>query len=234
MAKSGKPKDRQPSAAGQGGGAATAAGQPARWVRIVVSIAVVWHLFAVFISPLGIEPTSILVSNVATSPLVRWYTDSLYLNQGYHFFGPDPPRNHVLRYTVTDDSGAVVAEGSLPDKSAQWPRLYYHRHMMLADQAGNGPPDIDSDAWLQLSLRGYARHLLRTSGGTRATVECLIHNPLPPGAVLEGYDPNAPEMFQTVTRVEETSAALGEPLPVPAAPQPEPPASEELPKEEDL
>jgi hypothetical protein len=52
--------------------------------------------------------------------------------------------------------------------------------------------------------------------------------------VLEGYDPNAPEMFQTVTRVEETSAALADPLPVPAAPQPEPPVSEELPMGEDL
>ncbi len=234
MAKSGKPKDRQPPATGQGGGAATPTGQPARWVRVLVSLAVAWHLFAVFVSPLAIEPTSILVSSIGTSKYVRWYTDSLYLNQGYHFFGPDPPRNHVLRYTVTDDSGAVIAEGALPDKAAQRPRLYYHRHMMLADQAGNGPPDIDSDEWLRLSLRGYARHLLRESGGARATVECLIHNPLPPWAVLEGRDPNAPEMFESIARVEETSAALGEPLPVPPPPQTAPRPSEELPVGEDL
>lgn len=233
MAKSGKPKDRQPPVAGQGGAAALA-GQPARWVRILVSLAVAWHLFAVFVSPLAIEPTSILVSSIGTSPFVRWYSDSLYLNQGYHFFGPDPPRNHVLRYTVTDDAGAVVAEGSLPDKSAQRPRLYYHRHMMLADQAGNGPPDIDSDQWLRLSLRGYARHLVRAYGGAHATVECLIHNPLPPWAVLDGRDPNAPEMFESVARVEETSTSLGEPLPVPPAPKREAALTEPLPVGEDL
>ena len=83
-------------------------------------------------------------------------------------------------------------------------------------------------------LRGYARHLLRANAGTRATVECLIHNPLPPWAVLEGRDANAPEMFQTVTRVEETSASLAEPLPVPPAPQRAPQTSEELPVGEDL
>lgn len=216
MAKSGKPKDRQPSAAGQGGGASS--DRPARWVRVLVSLAVAWHVFAVFISPLAVQPASILVSGVATSPYVRWYTDSLYLNQGYHFFGPDPPRNHVLRYSVTDDSGAVVAQGSLPDKTAQRPRLYYHRHMMLADQAGNGPPDVDPEEWLKLSLRGYARHLLREYGGARATVECVIHNPLTPRMSLEGVDPNTPETFESVTWVEETAAALEQPLPVPPPP----------------
>ncbi|TWT97913.1 hypothetical protein Pla108_20670 [Botrimarina colliarenosi] len=231
MAKSGKKRDHQ-LAEGQGGQTASK-GRPAVWVRILISIAVLWHVFVVFISPLAVQPASILVAGIATSPYVRWYTDSLYLNQGYHFFGPDPPRNHLVRYSVTDQQGAVVAEGSFPDKAAQRPRLFYHRHMMLADQAGNGPPDIPADDWLRFSLRAYARQLLRTYDGERAAIECVVHNPLTPRMSLQGVDPNTPETFETVMVVEESAAALAEPLPIPAPPAPETTA-ESLPAGNDL
>lgn len=233
MAKTGKPKDR-PAAEGQGGGAARAALGPPRSVRLALSGAVVWHLAVVFLSPLAVQPASIVVTEIATSPWVRWYTDSLYLNQGYHFFGPDPPRNQLMRYRVTDAAGAVVAEGSFPDKGAQRPRLLYHRHMMLADQAANGPPDVAPEEWLRLTMRSYARHLLRRHGGDRATIECVVHNPLTPRQTLSEVDENGPETFVSVTWVEETAATVADPLPIPAAPvaptpDPPTPAAEPVP-----
>lgn len=211
-----KNNPKKPPTTGQGG---ATSGGPALWLRIVLSLVLVWHVFVVFISPFGVEPASILVRTVAYSPYVRWYSDSLYLNHGYHFFGPEPPVNQLIRYRVTNTAGELVAEGEFPNKEQQRPRLFYHRHMMLADQASLGPPDVPSDEWLQLTLRSYGRQLLRIHGGERVEVDCVRHFPLNPTRSLNGDDPNAAEMFSAVASIDETSATLGEPLPVPEPPK---------------
>lgn len=191
---------------------------PAAWLKAILSVWIAWHVFVVFVSPFSVPPSSQLAVDIAQSRLVRWYTDPLYLNHGYHFFGPDPPINQVVRYTVTDSGGAVIAEGEFPNKQQQRPRLLYHRHMMLADQAGLGPADIEPEAWLRLKLRGYARHLLRTHGGERAQLDMVRHNLLYPSQAKRGDDPNAPELFVPVASVVETAGDLDTPLPVPAPP----------------
>ena len=198
-------------------------GPPALWLRVLISVVVVWHLLVVFLSPLSVPPSSQVVVDIAQSPSVRWYSDQLYLNHGYHFFGPEPPVNQLVRYQVRSDTGELIAEGEFPDKQAQRPRLFYHRHMMLADQANLGPPDIDRDEWLRLSMRAYGRELLRKHDGASVRVDCVRHGLLFPGQSQAGDDPNAPAMFTPVASVEESAAALEQPLPVPAAPIPEPP-----------
>ncbi|MEN0110339.1 MAG: hypothetical protein AAF805_06410 [Planctomycetota bacterium] len=200
---------------------APAVGYPGLWTRVAIGVAVVWHLFAVFIAPFSVPPTSPLVEGIATSAAVRWYTDPLYLNHGYHFFGPDPPINQLVRYRVTDSGGALIAEGEFPNKEQQSPRLFYHRHMMLADQAGLGPADVEPEAWLRLKLRGYARHLLRTHNGGRVQLDLVRHNLLYPSQSRRGDDPNAPELFVPVASVVETAADLETPLPIPAPPTPQ-------------
>lgn len=190
----------------------------------------VWHVFVVFISPFAIPPASLLVSGIAYSPYVRWYSDGLYLNHGYHFFGPEPPVNRLIRYRVADETGAVIAEGEFPNKEQQRPRLFYHRHMMLADQASLGPPDIAPDDWLRLTLRAYGRQLLRVHGGDRVEVDCVQHFPLTPSQSLNGNDPNAPELFTPVASIDESAASLADPLPVPELPRPNTPAAELLPE----
>lgn len=221
-----KNNPKNPPAAGQGGGPP---GGPALWLRIVLSVALAWHVFVLFISPFAIPPASLLVSGIAYSPYVRWYSEPLYLNHGYHFFGPEPPINQLIRYRVMDTAGELVAEGELPNKEQQRPRLFYHRHMMLADQASLGPPDVPPDDWLRLSLRAYGRHLLRVHGGDRVEVDCVRHFPLTPAQSLNGDDSNAPELFSAVASIDETAASLDKPLPVPAPPAPEPPPAELLP-----
>ncbi len=217
-------KERKQKAEGQGRAAPpdAATGKPAVWVRWLLSALVIWHVFVVFISPFAVQPASKLVTDIATSVGVRWYTDSLYLNHGYHFFGPEPPINQVVRYSVTDEAGTVIAEGEFPNKEQQRPRLFYHRHMMLADQAAPGPPDIDPEQWLRLSLRAYGRHLLRVHEGDRVRVDCVRHVLLYPSQVLDGVDPNTPDKFVPVASIEEVAADLENPLPVPALPEPEP------------
>lgn len=219
-------KQRKQRTEEQGGAAEPAGGssdgKPAIWLRWLLSFVLAWHVFVVFISPFSVPPASQVVSDIAQSKWVRWYSDSLYLNHGYHFFGPEPPVNQLVRYTVTDEAGQVVAEGEFPNKEQQSPRLFYHRHMMLADQAALGPPDINPDDWLRLSLRAYGRHLLRVHEGDRVRVDCVRHVLLYPAQVIDEVDPNTPDKFVAVASIEETSAGLTEPLPVPAPPEPEP------------
>lgn len=216
MSKERKPKSRPP-AEGQGRGGD--AQPPALWLRLVLSLAVAWHLFVVFISPFSVPPASQVVVDVAQSRLVRWYSDSLYLNHGYHFFGPEPPINQLVRYRVVDTAGQTVVEGKFPDKETQRPRLYYHRHMMLADQASLGPADITPEDWLRFSMRAYGRQLLRVHGGDRVQVDCVQHNLLYPTQAVRGDDPNAPDLFIPVVSIDETAAGLADPLPIPPPPQ---------------
>ncbi|MGL4511704.1 MAG: hypothetical protein ACRCT8_01325 [Lacipirellulaceae bacterium] len=199
-----------------------APGELSGWFKTMLSVGAAWHVVAVFLPPLSITASSELTTGVAQSPWLRWYTDPLYLNQGYSFFAPDPPINNLVRYTVTDASGGTLAEGEFPNRAQQWPRLYYHRHMMLADQAPNGPGGQGSLEWLQLSLRGYARVLLRRhEGAAEARLDYVRHDPLLPAEVQRGDDANAPEKFVALTSVVERASDLATPLWT-APPEPDP------------
>lgn len=184
---------------------------PGTVLRILISTAVSWHVFCVFVSPFSVRPSSALVERIAQGTWVRWYTDPLYLNHGYHFFGPEPPVNQLMRWTVYDETGATIATGEFPNTKEQWPRLFYHRHMMLADQASLAPALNEADA-TRLSLRSYARHLLRKHNGVEARVDCVRHALLEPGEVLAGIDPYLAETFVPVESVVERSSDLDKPL----------------------
>jgi hypothetical protein len=119
---------------------------------------------------------------------MQWYLDALYLNQGHSFFAPDVGPGHVIHYELFDRNNRVIAEGTLPDKKEHRPRLFYHRHMMLADQADvptdDGPQSIN---WQRKYLEAYARHLLRVNKDAQsARVQNYAHWPLPSSYVMEG------------------------------------------------
>lgn len=226
--------------------AAPAPGGWSLWFRLLVSLAVTWHVFAVFISPFPgftAPPTSDLLRNIATSKWVRWYSDPMYINGGYQFFSPDPPRGGMLlRYAITDDTGATVAEGEFPNRAnedydRQWPRLWYHRHMMLADQTGgevvytlpNGAPDAEAN--LRLTLRSYARHLLRKHGGSAIRLDYIEHRSLFYDEVRANLDPTDPRLYTVVASVTESADSLGSELlpPEPIAPPEQLPTGEPAP-----
>lgn len=200
------------------------------WLRLTASVALAWHLAAVFLPPLSLQPKSSQLAVVtAQSQFLRWYTDPLYLNGGYSFFSPDPPLGgRLIRYVVYGESGEPIVEGEFPNRrstsyATQWPRLWYHRHMMLVDQSADlqfYPPDDMSPTGLQrasrrnheLALRCYARHLLRKHHGQRAELKLISHRSLEPEEVQAGLEPTDPSLYRTEFTVVESAEQLGEPL----------------------
>lgn len=187
--------------------------------RWLVSLCVVLHLLAVFSAPWNLSivdalPPGYLPPTDATGrpqlppaesvvwqrPLVaRWlhrtffhdYLNLLYLNHGYEFFAPDPSGTHVIDFQVTQSDGTVV-EGRLPSHEGQWPRLLYHRHMMLAEQTPMMGPQ---------SGQHYADHLATLHGG-HSRMQLKMHLLLSPYRIADEMPLDAPSTFQVVGTVE--------------------------------
>jgi hypothetical protein len=151
-----KPRPPEPR---REGGSGRRNGRPGPVIRILVSLWLVWHFTAVFLAALQVPGTSDLVNKIAQSPKspMRLYLNAFYLNQAHSFFAPEVGPGHVVRYELYDTSNRNIKGGSLPNKNDnnQSPRLFYHRHMMLADQS-EGPTQ-------RQFLEAYARHLLRVN-----------------------------------------------------------------------
>ncbi len=190
--------------------------------RWLVSLLIVLHLLAVFCAPWDlstqaalppgfISPTDNLgrqlppQAGVLQEPIVprtlrekvfRHYLNLLYLNHGYEFFAPDPNGSHLIRYQIRDSGGREVAGGQFPDLKAQWPRLLYHRHMMLAAQTG----DMGEE-----SGRHYAQHLLDVNGGQSIQTQWVFHRLLAPQDVKNGAKLDAPETYQIRANIQEVA-----------------------------
>lgn len=164
-------------------------GLPGPIVRVVLSLIIVWHFTGVFLAALSIPASSPLVMNVAQTGSwkwpMQWYLDALYMNQGHSFFAPDVGPGHILRYELFDRDNKLITQGTLPDKKEHWPRLLYHRHMMLADQS-DVPANDQMDA-KRMYLEAYARHLLRPNRRAQTVrVQLYAHYPLPSFYAAEG------------------------------------------------
>lgn len=123
-----------------------------KW-RLVLSIAVIIHVTAVFAEPFRFFTRS---SQRAFSPdagyIRSWlsaYIDFAYLHHGYFFFAPNPGPSHLIsaqigKVTPPSQPKEIV----IPDKTVQWPRLYYHRHFMLSEFLHNSfaPPERPAEA----------------------------------------------------------------------------------------
>lgn len=112
---------------------------PSRGWRVALSALLLVHLLAVVAPPLSVEGSPVFVG---LSRLLGWYVDPLRLNNGYRFFGPDPPQySFLVDYEAYRADGTVV-RGRFPDRQAQWPRLLYHRYFMLSSRlTGAAPPE---------------------------------------------------------------------------------------------
>jgi hypothetical protein len=174
-------------------------GRPSFAIRFVVSVFLVWHLVAVFLAPLSVPPTSWLVMNIAQGRYTQWYLDALYINHGYQFFAPDPGAGKLVRWEVLNAQGGVTKQGEFPNTKEQWPRLWYHRHFMLADQAGAALEDErDPDRWKRMFLEAYARHILRESDGAAVRVRWIEHRPLDPKMAFDGAKLDDPSTYRQV------------------------------------
>lgn len=123
-----------------------------KW-RLLLSLLLVIHVTAVFAEPFRFFTRS---SQRAFSPdagYVRsWlsaYIDFAYLHHGYFFFAPNPGPSHLIsaqigKVTPPNQPKEII----IPDKTVQWPRLYYHRHFMLSEFLHNSfaPPEQPEEA----------------------------------------------------------------------------------------
>jgi len=181
-------------------------------VRVAISLALVWHLTAVFLAPLSVPPTSPLILNIAQQRPMQWYLDALYLNHGYHFFAPDPSMGHIIRYSVYDERGGEIAKGEFPNLKEQWPRLRYHRFFMLADQCEMPiPQDAERKQWERNYLTAYARELLREYNGASVRVQRVIHFPAFLDDVKKGMPLTDPRTYKTELEVTQRRQDLNLP-----------------------
>ena len=197
---------------------------PPGWARGLGSLLLVWHLVWIFLCPMAnLVKVNGTIASVVGHWIPRLYTDPLFLNVGYGFFSPDPPfASPILEYKVYGEEGQVIAEGKLPDRERISPRLRYHRHKMLADQA----IDVSIDERRpEYTFRCFARHLIRVHGGQRAEIteiahEVLAHDawrgdpgttePGPNGEPLrperKGIPLDDPSTYRTIRTVSQTRA----------------------------
>jgi hypothetical protein len=196
------PKVRPPSAQREGG--ASRGGKLGPALKILISVWIVFHFTAIFLAALSIGVSSPLVIDIAQRPPVQWYLDALYLNQGHSFFAPEVGPGHLIRYELFDGRGQVLEQGELPNRKEHWPRLRYHRHFMLADQAVQPGDEKIAQMWQRKYLETYARHVLRMNENAASVrVRRFAHWPLPRSLALqqrklddrEGY-----EMLMEVTQ----------------------------------
>jgi hypothetical protein len=120
---------------------------------------------------------------------MQWYLDALYLNQQHSFFAPEVGPGHMMHYELFDRSGQPLTSGDLPNLKEYWPRLRYHRHMMLADQAPSGDEPRDKQ-WQRTFLEAYARQILRDHPEAQAVrLRHYAHWPLYRELEVQARDP---------------------------------------------
>ncbi len=117
------------------------------------------------------------------------YLQFLNLNNGYHFFAPEPTSSTIIEYDAERPDGSVV-HGQIPDRST-WPRLLYHRYFMLAEQMENEPEEL-ATAWAE----SYATHIASVQGASKVRLTRVTHLLATMEAVREGTGLEHPESYE--------------------------------------
>jgi len=194
--------------------------------RCLVSLLVLLHMTAVISAPWNLSTGDALPPGYVAPPgqpevpapsstvwqeppltrvlhrFFRHYLNLIYMNHGYEFFAPDPSGTHLVGYRVSKSDGTTI-EGKFPDLEDQWPRLFYHRHMMLAEQ---------TQMMGRASGQNYADHLATLHGGP-SRIDWMIHMLLSPQQVAEGKPLDDRSTYQVIEsldgrpRVTETKEA---------------------------
>jgi hypothetical protein len=202
------PQKPRPTPTPREGGAQRSA-RLGTFVRVLISIVILWHFLGVFLAALSIGGSSDLVMAIAQQRPMQWYLDVLYMNQGHSFFAPDVGPAHLIRYELHDQNGQVLDKGEFPKE--EWPRLRYHRHFMLADQADMPSPDEQfNKEWQRKYLEAYGRQLLRANPNAQSVrVQRIAHWPLPLDLAQQNRTLTDPEGYELISEVTQRRSDLG-------------------------
>lgn len=186
--------------------------------KVIGSILIAFHIFAVFAAPCASPPpTSYAWNWIAgrvdgTDGLLMPYLRAGYLNHGYRFFAPNPGPSHLVRYEIDLKSGGEI-KGHFPDTEDQFPRLLYHRMFMVSETAFNlaepvreTPPagalseleQLDFDKQLAASdslAKSIARQLLTQYDGRQVRLFLMTHEIPFPTDVAAGQRLDDPTLF---------------------------------------
>jgi hypothetical protein len=161
-----------------------------RFVRWGVNLWLVSHLAAIVVAP-AVSPSSPLIQSVWN--VFHSYLELLYLNNGYHFFAPEPGNSTLISYAAERPDGTVV-RGRIPDPQTV-PRLLYHRYFMLTEHTSDAPEELKQE-WLE----SYAECIGQKYGATQVSLTGQIH-------VLPTM-----EMVRNGVRLDDPSSYQDEPL----------------------
>jgi hypothetical protein len=140
--------------------------------RWVLSAAIVFHLLAVVTGPWSFAPLHSPLADDAFRTL-RPYLETLGLANGYRFFAPEPGPSNLIHYEMEFADGRKQA-GVFPDKTAEWPRLRYHRHFMLSEFL-NSIDTPNSPDLAKAYAESYAEHLAHEHQAKQVTISMRRH-----------------------------------------------------------
>jgi len=165
---------------------------PSRRHRIgycLVNIWLLFHLVGVFLPAFSIPPSPAIVRDLYWS--LRFYPQAIYMDHGYHFFGPDPGDSTLLRYVANHPDGETV-RGTYPNKDI-FPRLRYHRHFMLTEAIPRVAAFDDDLAALQ--AKSYAERILKHHGAQSVHLFRVTHRMTSSDRYLAGGRLDDPETY---------------------------------------
>jgi hypothetical protein len=137
-----------------------------RWslqARLIASALILFQITAVFWPPFTFASRTENGSSPFADGVMSWlrpYASLMYLDHGYSFFAPRIVGGHLVHYKVEFADRKTPVEGTFPDKQAQQPRLFYHRHFMLAEALNDAytPPDPPRPGPLPADMPETLRH----------------------------------------------------------------------------
>jgi hypothetical protein len=158
-------------------------------LRWAVNAWLIFHLAAIVVAPASVSPSSALFQSLWR--VFQPYLQLIYLNNGYHFFAPDPSESTLLAYVAEREDGTVI-RGRIPNRGIK-PRLLYHRHFMLTEQMASGPPELEHQ-WYD----SYAQHIGSKYGAKQVRLTRQLHFLPTMEMARSGVGLNAPESYENI------------------------------------
>lgn len=162
-----------------------------KWIRragyVLVNIWLLVHLTAIVSAPATVGPSSQTARKVweYASP----YLQCTYLNHGFHYFAPQPGSSNLVAWTVTLKDG-TTRSGRFPNFDIE-PRLFYHRHFMMAEYLGNSDPELQPEI-----ARTFARNLCREHDAVSVALSTIRHDLPTMERIRAGGSPGDGDLYE--------------------------------------